>query len=923
MKTVDLGMQTAAIVMCFACAAYADVYQWNASVQDGSWSTPGNWTSDTGSNYPGWSGSVSDSVNLPDGTYTIRLSNDVTISQLGRTVYGASSGVKTLDAGGKTVNVTASGVAGYFLAPDCSTFVFLNGTLVVEGSGFSLGGNTSSSTGALVIDDAEYTGKVAGSRGCQFVIRNGGVYHPVADWKFPTMLGLNSNGGFVRVTGSGSRIDGQNYSLNLNTKDFHQARFEVLDGATASVNNLTLGADASGATNVVAVADNGEIQVCGYLRIGMDAQAVTYGHELHISGERGCVNVAGELKIMQLDDNRLYFTPGPRGFIDALGVPRSALSADSLSMPNRTKGPQNVYTRLFVNPERWMRVNPGETIELIRLANPNAAALQVLADHVVFEMDHPEYFSGNPVVRVSADGCALMMTGADLAVELSAPEFESECVRGESDGTEIVNVLVTDYGTLGEAASVSVTRADDMEKLGTGEAVDVAKDVFIASTLPARHSFDIVDLGKDASCYVRIVVTNDLGVAATNDLHFISSGDCESFEQKTAVSAVWQDSSAWIRTDTGATSGGYPMPDDTVHLVGGATTVSVSPYTLTLSDHAGCAYFLKQDGITDAYLQFTLSLNGYDFFVSDKVNPWASIYCYQPQSLELKDLGRWICLKGPGIFDASKNPGLNMSQSGATGSCGELRLEDGVVYNGAVNLMNNGSRVFVRGGSVWQATSDFTWQNTKAPHGYVCVSGALSRVSAKAYTYTAGNTESGFFVIEGGLMEVGAMNIGTGNFDGTFLRLDSGHLKLGALSVGGADNAGKNARVDIAGQSSVLISGGLSLYDRQGTVVAISIPEEGYSAPLIEAERLVVGVNSRGDSSATELLIDSRNWAKLHPDTELVLIELQQRNLDGLNSLAERVSFVGNGRAFVIVNETGTKLSIRSAKKRGFTMVVR
>ena len=43
-----------------------------------------------------------------------------------------------------------------------------------------------------------------------------------------------------------------------------------------------------------------------------------------------------------------------------------------------------------------------------------------------------------------------------------------------------------------------------------------------------------------------------------------------------------------------------------------ATTVSVSPYTLTLSDHAGCAYFLKQDGITDVHPNSELVIMGLD-----------------------------------------------------------------------------------------------------------------------------------------------------------------------------------------------------------------------------------------------------------------------------------------------------------------------
>ena len=172
-------------------------------------------------------------------------------------------------------------------------------------------------------------------------------------------------------------------------------------------------------------------------------------------------------------------------------------------------------------------------------------------------------------------------------------------------------------------------------------------------------------------------------------------------------------------------------------------------------------------------------------------------------------------------------------------------------------------------------------------------------------------------------MELGAMNIGTGNFDGSFLSLESGHVELGALSIGGANNSGKNARIDIAGQSSAVISGVFAIYDRQGTVVTISIPEDGYPAPLIQAGSLVAEANSSAPASSTSLMIDSRRWAKLHPKTELVLVELQQANFAGLNALAEQISFVGNGLAGVVVNDVGTRLSLKSAPKQGFTIFVR
>ncbi len=898
-------------------AAAATEYQWNGG-STGDWSVETNWDPN---GVPG----DGDLVNLVAGTYEIALSGDVSLTQLGPKSFEATEGNRTIDANNHKVTITTTGYAGYFLAGGVPVFTFKNGTLDASaGSGYQLGhlsNPDSASVATFLLDNATYTGTVDGSSGCSFIISNGSVYNPIANWTFPKARNANNTAGLLRVTGAGSKINSSSYALSFPISyidgGLNGSRFEVMDHAEAEVASLNQGSSNSGTTNVVVYVDNASLVCSGNYGVGMNASAETWGHEIHLVDSNALLTVGGTMTVMQLDDNKFFFTPGRDGYTDGDGVVRAPLQISTLTFTDRTKGTlRNAPTKLVIDPEKWMTYHPGETITLLQLTNANRPALDALTNNVVVNISHPEWFEGDLIVDKTSDQKSITITAPNLAegYEPSAPVVDSVDAPfcDSTDSTEITAV-VSDYGNLMTEADVTLVYSTALSGLTDGSGTVLALEDGLAETLPVTRTWTVSGLAAGTQYYANLIVQNDRGLAVTNYTHFITKGSTvKTYTQNSAVDGNWQTDGYWDVS-------GYPMPEDTVSLKGASWGTTFSS-TITLQGDAGC---VKLGGI--GYATAIIDLNGWNFSVSGNSDYWAGVYCYQPESLEIGNFSNYFALRGPGIFDASDNRGFRFAQENAGGACGEMNLENGVVYKGCFETMVNGSRIFVRGGSEWAPSADFAWTTQNKGYGYVCVTGENSKVTSPDYSFTVDNAFSGLFAFDGGSYELKNLNLGTGTYTNTFLVLSNGQMTAENVIVGSAAGSGHDASIVISGDSSVSVSGTTTLYADSGTTVSIEIPVDGIDGAVWSTGSFVIGERTGTSYADTSISIECHDWIKKNPKSVITLVELGHADASVLAAIKDMITLKSyNGEASVLsISDDGTKLRMTAPNTCGMILIFR
>ena len=897
-------------------AAAATEYQW-AGGSTGNWSVEGNWSPN---GVPG----DGDLVHLIAGTYEIAIDRDVSLTQLGPKSFGATDGNRTIDANNHTVTITTTGYAGYFLSPTIPVFTFKNGTLNASaGAGYQLGhlsNSSSTSVATFLLDNATYTGTVDGASGCSFIISNGSTYNPIANWTFPKARNANNTAGLLRVTGAGSMIKSSSYSLSFPISfidgGVSGSRFEVLDHAVAEVSALNQGSSSSGTTNVVVYVDNASLICSGNYGVGMDASGETWGHEIHLVGDNALLTVGGTMKVMQLDDNKFFFTPGRDGYTDEYGVARAPLQISTLNFTDRTKGTlRNAPTKLVIEPEAWMIYHPGETITLLQLTNPNRPALDALTNNVVVSISHPEWFDGDLVVDKTSDQMSITITAPNIAegYEPTAPVIGSVDAPfcNSTDSTQI-SAVISDYGNVMTEVDVRLVYSTSLPGLTDGSGTELALEDGLSGALPVSETWTVSGLTAGTQYYANLIVVNERGLAATNYTHFITKGaTAETYTQKEAVDGNWQTDGYWDVP-------GYPMPEDTVSLksAGWGSTFSS---TLTMQGDAGC---VKLGSIQ--YATATINLNGWNFTILGNSDFWGGVYGYQPDSLELNDLSNYFAMRGPGVFDASGNRGFRFAQENAGGACGELSLEDCVVYKGSFETMVNGSRIFVRGGSEWIPSANFAWTTHNKDYGYVCVTGENSKVTSPDYSFTVDNGNSGLFALDGGSYELKNLNLGTGTYTNTFLVLSNGQMTAENFTVGSAAGSGHDASIVIAGDSSIAVSGTTTLYANSGTSISINIPSDGIDGAVWSTDSLVIGERTGTAYADTSISIECSDWIKNNPKSVITLVELEHPNASALSAIKDMISFKSRkGTAILSVSQDGTRLDMTAPNDSGLIIIVR
>ena len=415
----------AATALC-AASAFATGFTWKSAVS-GNWEDPTKWSGGDGTDYPD---DTSDTVTFSSGSYTVTLNENLTVGSFGQ--IGRADVVIELGGHTLTVNQTSNGrlYDGYTTALFPTTYktpTFRNGTLTFTGgSGFALGLNGNSNAGGFTLDGATSDLKLVYNQVYgppRIVLKNGAVWNvPSFFYQHNQKAGSGDSHGFVLVTGAGTKLDfsngGSTYGVVFNQ---NEGGLFVHDGGEADFVHVGVGgshrdgAQQNFSTNSFIEVSNATVSVSKSLILGGYYHAAFIEHNNQFGPT---VRVKGTSPSVTVGEN-LYVYDGVAAKFE-YHVPSEGWASAPIQAKTLTVAARNadyVYSGTTTNMVwafNWMTNHPKETVTLMELETPNAAALADFAAHAVVADYDEAVFKSEPSVTVSPDGTRLLLTAPSL-----------------------------------------------------------------------------------------------------------------------------------------------------------------------------------------------------------------------------------------------------------------------------------------------------------------------------------------------------------------------------------------------------------------------------------------------------------------------------------------------------------------------------
>lgn len=413
----------------FAGDPVAETLTWNDVVSDGVWQDPANWNFTDGtpsSTYPrgedtiNWIGSRT--VSLTEDAVFVRYSSAMTSGRLTFQMNGHTLTANDLRTTGdpSVFAINSSGTAKADLEPVGAALEFRNGTFYATNrvnntiyTGLMLGYCQASSHGTLILDDHAVLNAAVKymNNSSRIFVKGGSVLNELG--RDLIMQGHTARNPYplLCVTGENSRVSFPNYMLRI--RGFGGACY-IQQGASVEAKafdiggtNFCWGAGTDGvanriySTNTHVHVENATLAVNQNMTIGWsnDAQCAP---RLVMNGAGTTVTIGGTLKIHGGLAAALEYELPVEGFA---ADPLTANALDLVAKPsgNTDYGATQIKLRGL---KAWAKANPKASVNLIKLAEPNAAGLATLKASAVLDWDKLT----SDCLSVSADGTALILT---------------------------------------------------------------------------------------------------------------------------------------------------------------------------------------------------------------------------------------------------------------------------------------------------------------------------------------------------------------------------------------------------------------------------------------------------------------------------------------------------------------------------------
>ena len=421
--SVVRGLSLFAATALFAGHAFATGFTWKSAVS-GNWEDPSKWSGGDGTDYPD---DTSDTVSFPSGSYTVTLNDDCTV---GSSSFSKSANV-VIELGGHTLTVNQTTEERIYdsytttLWPSTyKTPTFRNGTLTFTGGkGFIFGYNGNSNAGGFTLDNATSNlkhvyNKIYGPP--RIVLKNGAVWNVSTSlfYQYNQKAGSGDSHGFVLVTGAGTKLDfssaGSSFGVVFNE---NEGGLFVQDGGEADFVHVSVGgshrdgAQQNFSTNSFIEVSNATVSVSkslilgGYYHGAFTEHNNQFGPTVRVKGANPSVTVGENLYVYDGVAAKFEYHVPSEGWASA------PIQAKTLTVAARNA--DYVYSGTTTNMVwafNWMTNHPKETVTLMELENPNAAALADFAANAVVADYDESVFSSEPSVTVSPDGTRLLLT---------------------------------------------------------------------------------------------------------------------------------------------------------------------------------------------------------------------------------------------------------------------------------------------------------------------------------------------------------------------------------------------------------------------------------------------------------------------------------------------------------------------------------
>ena len=291
-----------------------------------------------------------------------------------------------------------------------------------------------------------------------------------------------------------------------------------------------------------------------------------------------------------------------------------------------------------------------------------------------------------------------------------------------------------------------------------------------------------------------------------------------------------------------------------------------------------------------------------------------------------------------------------------TQEAGGLTVGAGATWNGYVSYWNNGSRVTVKDGARWNVGPawygvNFAGQNASmnGSYGYLCVTGAQSRVVLDKGNMDIRGQHMGVYVLDGGAI-TGVRELYVGGdgkvsrvSDDTFLEIRNGTLSATTkIVVGTPLNDRCSPRVTVGGADSYLLVNDSAytntIYNGHGAKLEFDLSGGAFTnaagelrAPIrLKNLAFVERDPTFTDYGDTTVAVTGLDWMLAHGGEEIPLIELT------VNTCSAALETLAQGGVFPEINPTrfrtqpqlfvkdGRKLMFRVPKRNvGTTLVIR
>lgn len=782
------------------------------------------------------------------------------------------------------------------------------------------------------------------------IVKDGGNWNVTGNITMQAHSSL-ADYGFLCVTDRNSRISmtGKNLSIRGNYSGLY-----ALDGGRINVQSLKIGDYVTSSSGTADSEDtfvdirNGAVELTGNLTVGWNYETNCFPR-LSFRGGDSLLAVtnasAGAVTVYNGLGTTFEFDLADGAFTNGAGSVRAPFRMRTLTLANRTDANWKNWggTKIRVKGFEWMFGHPDSILPLLDLETANAAALEQLAATLEYPGFPDVMFTNTPALAVSPDGRILSIITPGVHQTPTPPSFTAAAAPAAKEGDMAFTVNVDYYGAFSDyASSVDLLYSTVPDYAG---AVTVRLADRIDLPVPVSTNVMVSGFPQHTVHYAKMIVANEQGLATTNELTFTSGGFAEIFTWKTAANGVWQDIASWASTNATFTEQPtWPRGEDTVKSFPAGT------YTVTLNADTQVRA-LTTDSFNSGLL--TLDLNGHTLDVTktgDGDTMALFISGWKTQKFDFEYPAGTVEFRN-GTLNMP-HAGILLANAGADAQAGLVL--NGTVFNGDLSYWDNGSRVWVKGGSVWTPQRrEISMMNHSAGSGFafLCVTGANSRVASPSKTLTVRGNCSGLYVMDGGTVESATLRVGYSSFawfgspasSNTFVDIRDGTVDVrGDVEFGWPDNTNCAPHLIFTGsqalfQNNVNTTKVFNLYENLGALIEFNVPTNGYAgadglprAPL-QVNRFVFKARTAGftDWGATRIRIAAKAWMKANPKAVIPLVKLTEPDEAALLTLKGYVEFTDVSVSGypdytpVVLSEDHTELRLAAPPRRGITISLR